>query len=493
MKLEFLKKPMEYLRPVLREVRQVEETGETIIPDSCPDALDVMFSWGTPFVRGKDLGEGVLNISAGVSASGMVQPEGRAAPEVVEFYIPISLKVESGVLHGGQQCRVEAILQRLDAHLVNPRKVMMRASVTILVWVYERELEEHLEEPALPEIQVLPKTAPVRCLKALGERTYTVEDVLPLPDDANTQTICAMNCILRHSDSRLSGNRAVFRGEAEMEILCLDETGHLKVCRGMISFSQYIDLGFDGTEEGELRLISGLAGADVSADTGGLHVTLQITTTGEVWGREEVRYIGDIYSLRGQVAPESIHRSYDSLVDRQSFNPAVHEILDRDLGQPVFVTCRAGTVSQERQGEQVSFKIPVTVQAVYETGDGVIHGGTTRMELQASTAASPECRFEITVDALGAAEGTGTDLKVSCELGIHTFSTMDIQEIVGGELNQEKQPEDGPGVIIRRPRTGETMWDLAKEYRTTACCIAAVNGLDGDVLPDRMLLIPKQG
>lgn len=84
MKLEFLKKPMEYLRPVLRETRQIEETAEAIIPDSCPDIQEMLISCGSAFLRGKDVGEGTLAVSVGVSAAAMTQPEGRAAPEEIQ-------------------------------------------------------------------------------------------------------------------------------------------------------------------------------------------------------------------------------------------------------------------------------------------------------------------------------------------------------------------------------------------------------------------------
>ena len=110
MKLEFLKKPMEYLRPVLREERMIEETAEAIIPDSCPDAQEVLHCSGLAFLRGKDLSDGMLSVSAGVSAMALCQIEDRETPEVVEVYIPMSLKLENDALRGGQVCRVEAFI-----------------------------------------------------------------------------------------------------------------------------------------------------------------------------------------------------------------------------------------------------------------------------------------------------------------------------------------------------------------------------------------------
>ena len=42
MKLEFLTEQTACLRPVLRETKSAEETGEVILPDTCPDASQVI-------------------------------------------------------------------------------------------------------------------------------------------------------------------------------------------------------------------------------------------------------------------------------------------------------------------------------------------------------------------------------------------------------------------------------------------------------------------
>lgn len=53
MKLEFLTEQSTCLGQVLREMKMAEETAEVILPDSCPDAVQVLFSGGMAFFGGK--------------------------------------------------------------------------------------------------------------------------------------------------------------------------------------------------------------------------------------------------------------------------------------------------------------------------------------------------------------------------------------------------------------------------------------------------------
>ena len=49
LKLEFLTEELCWFRPVLKETKLVEETIETIIPDSCPDVTESLFAGGMAF------------------------------------------------------------------------------------------------------------------------------------------------------------------------------------------------------------------------------------------------------------------------------------------------------------------------------------------------------------------------------------------------------------------------------------------------------------
>jgi hypothetical protein len=495
MKLEFTKKSTEYLRPILREQRTVEETAEAIILDSSPDATDVLMTNGMAFLRGKDLSDGILTVSAGVSAMAICQSDGKSIPQIVEVYIPISVKVENPQLKPGQLCVAQAQLRRLDGHLVSPRKVMVRANLAVTVSVYEMVQEEHPEEAQTQGLELQRNTAPICCLVSLGEKNYTVEDSVRLSPEGTAVSLCASKVRLVHTDSRLTSARAVLKGEAELRVLYLDDSGTLQTGTASVPFSQYIDLE-ECQETDELQLKSCLTGADItpSSDGGGLNVTLQLLTTAEVYRRQELSYIGDIYSLMGQVTPETREESYDSLLDQQFFAPVGHGTVPGQYAHIIYTDCVPGAYSSRRNGEQVEFTLPLTAQVLLETEDGELRGASSGLSLTAVTQAAERCRFVLEPEALTVSGSIGVDsvdIKVTGNLSVSTYSSMEFTEIVGGELSEETLTRDGPGLIIRRPSSSETLWDIAKAYRTTTQAIMEANGLEGELISDQMLLIPR--
>ncbi len=495
MKLEFLTEQATCLGQVLREMKMAEETAEVILPDSCPDAAQVLFSGGMAFLRGKELTEGRLTISAGVSAMALVQPQEDAAPEVVEAYIPMSIRLEHANIQPGMEAEVCIHLRKLDGHLVNPRKVMLRAAISAEITLWERRQEEHITGCAQKNVCMQRKILPVRCLGALGEKNYTVEDTVQFSPTGNIRQLAGVQASLRHTDARLTGTRAVLKGEAELRLLYQNGDGAFTTGTATLPFSQYIDLG-DCGEEDELQLTSCLTGADVepTLDGGGVNVTLQLLTTAKVWARRELGYVADAYSLQGSLTPETEERRYRSLLDRQFFSPVGRGNLSGEIQRVIYCTCLAGEGTHSREGEAVTFTVPVTIGALWEDNQGTLHGGTAEAKLESASRAAEECRFQIGVDDLHVTPSTGGDgaeLRVSGTLEADSFGESHISEVLGGEWQEEAPEQGGPGLVIRRIRPGETLWDAAKAARTTQAAIMEANGLAEDQQPQGMLLIPR--
>ena len=66
-----------------------------------------------------------------------------------------------------------------------------------------------------------------------------------------------------------------------------------------------------------------------------------------------------------------------------------------------------------------------------------------------------------------------------------------LQTVIGGELLEPAEQECMPSLVLRRLLPGETLWDVAKQYRTDETLLRTVNQLEGEELPDKMLLIPR--
>ena len=321
LKLEFLTETLQYLRPVLRETKTGEESAETIIPDSIPDVSEVLSASGMAFLRGRELSEGRAAVAAGISASVLVQPEGQSAPEVIEQYLPISFSFENSLIRPDLKSRVQVTLQRVEGHLVNPRKLLIRALVTVELEIFAPCRETHPTGALTPEVETLTEPRALRLMTAMEEKRYSIEDSIRFEPEGTGRKIAACRTELSHTESRLTGTRAVFRGNLKLSILYLTEDGQLLPATAELPFSQYIDLECEDGEQ-TLELESALCGLDagLSADGGSLELSAQIQTRAAVIGTMEPAWVTDLYACAGEAEVQWQELSYESLLDTQLFS-----------------------------------------------------------------------------------------------------------------------------------------------------------------------------
>jgi hypothetical protein len=137
----------------------------------------------------------------------------------------------------------------------------------------------------------------------------------------------------------------------------------------------------------------------------------------------------------------------------------------------------------------VEFTLPVRVQALTRQRQTM----TAAVNLTFRTQAAAGCRFEVEAEDLTAAAnptGDGLDIQVSATVCLGTFAAAQLPEITGAEVTELTQEPPRPGLVIRRAALRESLWDLAKQYRTTRAAIMAANGLTGELAADTLLLIP---
>jgi hypothetical protein len=89
-------------------------------------------------------------------------------------------------------------------------------------------------------------------------------------------------------------------------------------------------------------------------------------------------------------------------------------------------------------------------------------------------------------------QNSGSTVRMSVPV-IFTVGVSNEEElsvITAVTLTEEERGRT-PSLILRRMASGETLWDIAKQYRTDEETIRSANHLEDGAAPSGLLLIPK--
>jgi len=177
-------KVFEYMGAVYKNSFTREETTESIIPDSLPDAQRVIETEAMVCLRSKEAENGRVVIVGTADVSVIyADEEGRIRRTVIG--IPFNASEENGNVVGGAKVTATVRAASADARLLNPRKLLVRCDVLIDVACYVQK-EIQLKLPAENadtslSVQILTDERDMRLLTDVSEKTFVIREEYALP------------------------------------------------------------------------------------------------------------------------------------------------------------------------------------------------------------------------------------------------------------------------------------------------------------------------
>ena len=501
MELLFETKSADFLREVLYDTISQEETAETIVPDSYPDVERILDSFGSVVLRGKDYRSGSISISGGIHAGVIYAPEDQSAPRVLHVYIPFTVKVEGDGLTEQTRACVDCRVRSVDARVMNSRKVMVRVNLCGTVTGYEPACQElySFEPMEGSDLQTRSDAYQVTRARETAEKPFTMAEEAELPSGrAPMRELYKYQADVEIIESKLVGNKGVFKGNVSLKLLYLTEEEELAAWSCQLPFSQYVELEHEYEEE---ELQTGIALTDLSVeDANGqgkrLLVNLQMLAQCTVIGQETIEVIEDAYSLFHEFTPQWQQIEAAGRLDRQNFTETARTTVQAPVKAVLDTQVYLDEPAVRREDGQVVVTVPIAASVLYLDENDEVQGATARLEAACQTEAADGCgcrpSARLSGEAFAVPSGDGMEIRCTVNLTVDTMSQQGVETRSGGQISEERLPADErPSVILRPADEDDTLWSLAKRCRTTVDAICAANGLaDETAKLSGMLLIP---
>ena len=150
--------------------------------------------------------------------------------------------------------------------------------------------------------------------------------------------------------------------------------------------------------------------------------------------------------------------------------------------------CGSTSVTAEEHGQMLRTTLHLHVLYLDETGAPV----STNRSVEVS-ALSGEVSGDVTVQCgrpVIQCAGSTVRITVPVIFTLGVAAEEELSVITAVALEEEERGRT-PSLILRRMVAGETLWDIAKQYRTDEDAIRSANHLEDDTVPTGLLLIPK--
>lgn len=499
---------MNSLERVLDATLCTEETMESIVSDACPDILRIVEADGMVLLTRKEAVSGRVELAGSFRIYVLYEPDGEQGLRHIELTIPFACNADGREI--GAECTVvaSAVLRRVDARVLNPRKILVRAEAVINVTAYtlsNREICTGLNEGKnAKEVEQLIEPKECYVTACVEEKPFTISDDIALPVGKPAAEELLKSWIkLTKGDSKIIGNKLIFKGSAYIGVVYRGEDNGIYTSVSELPFSQIAEVN-GVAEDADHSIFFGLAGADckLSPNGEGRAVKVELSAIAQVVVGEtkNVDVLVDAYSIH---QPVEVHREscfFDARVDYGVRNQNARELWE--LGDTVreVLECRAtiGKLTQSREGNKLNLTAQGELRLLYLNEQGEPFSAQKEIDIPCSLETPDEtvcvCHCEPVGDCYATLIAGGAELRFAVEFHYQCISKRQLGMITALTAGQESEnSEERPSLVMRRLEQGEQLWDVAKAYHTTISDIVAVNELEsGGVTDGRLLLIPKR-
>lgn len=484
------------LEPVFQEVRSTELTQQIKLPDAMPDVGKILMAWGQPILRGKEWTDGQLSANGGMLVWVLYEPEDGSGSQCLDGWIPFQLKWDLPEEATEGTARFTCRTRLVEGRGVSPRKITVRCNLAVQVEAYSpvrREMETPVKKEG--EVELLEEVYPLRLMKEAGEKTFSMEEELSLPDSA-PQPEKLLYCRMepRITDKKVLTDKVVFRGNGNLHILYRSEEGRLQSWDFPLPFSQYTQLDQEYGTDALADVALAVTGLECEfSEEGILRLKAGVTAQYLILEKQMLTVLEDAYcpdrelSIRQESVelPVVLEERREVLYAEQTIREETETVVDASF--------LVDFPRQRWQENEVELEVPGIFQLLSYGTDGTLRAATAKWEgCQNFPADDRSCIMALPLPQEPQVVTGAGQIQVKAELPMEVTTTANQQMtwITGLELGEQKTPDPNrPALILRRAGEGR-LWDLAKDSGAAMADIRRANGLEGEPLPGQMLLIP---
>jgi len=480
-----------------------EETQEAIVPDACPDMLRVADVCAQVLTERREAGDGQARVGGCVRAAVLYVPEEGSAIRRLELKLPFEVGAEMQEVSADCELLVHARLRGADARILNPRKLLLRADIGVEITALRRR--EHTVSSGVcgggdeKICQRLEQVEHERLSTAV-QRSFPLSEEIRLTG-TQPPTLLSGRVSAVCTESRMIGSKLIFKGKADAELLLQNGDDTFERRTETFPFSQIMEA--KGVGEGGNTLVqlalSSLNCIQLPDDPFRVMVEGEIIAAGQVFDREELTVLSDLYST----ADELTHEDDDLLLYAPGETTVVPQTL-RDLLETQDVVrgvCDSrfepGLLRRNWEGGVLTLTAPGRIVVLYLDEGRQLRRLEKQIEVSVRHTCPADarviCRCAAPEELFAAPCAGGIEVRLNLEFHIFSARPMALRVVRRAVLGEPRGKETvRPSVILRRPGPEETLWDVAKACGTTVERIVQANELTpGDTPPQRMLLIPS--
>lgn len=397
-------------------------------------------------------------------------------------------------------------IKSIECRIINGRKINVKATLQFEMTVYSNENVDIIRQiNNIQDVQVLESNLNVNSLVGEGCSKANAKDTIVIENIDNLAEILKVDLSVVNKDIKISYNKVLGKADILVKMMYLTEDNRIKVVESKIPVMGFVDIeNIDDSNICDMKYkLKNMIVKPNPVEEHSIYVEIEVELYARVYENKEVNIIEDLYSPSECLGynQRCVNTMSNKCEVKDMCNIREKVMVPEIQGSELYdVETKPVILSKNITKGRVMYEGEIELNFIFASG-GVAGIQTKQMRLPFnfnvdSVSISQNINIDTQIEVVNQDFVVGMDgqieTKIDLEFSLNMSNTIKINII--DEVNiDETRDRQIYSMVIYFVKPGDTLWAIAKKFRSTVKDIVRVNNIEdaNKIYPGQQLFIPK--
>ena len=494
-------------RIVGQKKEAIEARGDIIVPDIKPDILSAIEANGNICIYKKEILEGKIKIEGTVNTYIIyLADDENGETRSLSTDIDFSEVINFDGCNSSMILDENLVVRNIECKVLNGRKISVNINIDVDIKLYSNsdiDIITNLEN--MDDVQMLRNSFQINSIVGMGTNKVSTKENCKILEGDNLAEILSVELSFINKDVKISYNKLLAKADLYVKIMYLTENNNINVIENNLPLMGFIDV--QNINENNIcdvkYKMKNIIIKPNNSDENSIYVEAEADILGFVYETKNIELLEDLYSPTRNL--EFTSKEIQTISNKQNLRAEcnVRERINlKELSnnkiynvevRPIITSPNIlnGKVVYDGELELIFMfeanapgKINVQKQTVQFNYTMEINGVDNKTEI--------ETQLEILNKEFIVLSDGGIDCRVDLVFNVSSAKMININIIDELEESNEN-PSNIYSMVIYFVKSGDTLWKIAKKFRSTVQEVVDVNEIENPNKIDvgMQLFIPK--
>ena len=506
MSIEVLQDNLCVNRLIEGKKKEITLESSIIVPDIKPDIVKTIDLSGNVCIYKKEMINGKIKIDGTIDSNIIYLADSgdetiRGLNSNIDFseFLDVESKVEEADID------VNIVLKNMECDVLNGRKINLKASIEVNVRIYSNNGVSILKEiKGVKGIQKLNKIVQLNSMVGKNSTNANAKENIILNPEEKIMEILKKEVKIINKDFKISYNKIVAKAELSVKILYLTENGKINYVEKLIPIMGFIDME-NITEENICELkycIKNILIKLNNTEENSIYLEVETEISCYSYQTKDIELIQDVFTPFSNI--EYKQKTIKAMVGLQNISDNYvmkEQITNSEIsnGRIYNVSTNANINNIKILGSKAIYEGEAIVNILYESTE-TTHIDKKEFKFPINYEINildgmKEENLDIIIDVEKCdivTENENINLNIGLNINTKMFKTIELNII--DELEEtELEEKEEHSIIIYFVKPGDTLWNIAKRYKSTVENIKQINNIEDEdkIEVNQQLFIPR--